>query len=103
MAPSTTVGKLIADLYERGVERDEIAKRLKIQGATISCVKNGRGSFNDDKLGILAEMHGGVTEKELKVRKYLEWLESEKGISLDDILEVTAPESSRKKRPKKVA
>jgi predicted transcriptional regulator len=79
------IGKIVAELVERGLKRDELAEALSSTPSFISQLKVGRGSLDDSKLGILAELHGEYTARELKAIKYLEWLENEKGLSAADI------------------
>lgn len=92
----TVIGGIVAELYDRGVSRAKIAQALDIKLPVVSQIKHGRTSVSDDKIPALAELHGGYTPRQLIAMKWIEWLEREKGVHLQDLNE--AAKLSRKKR-----
>lgn len=85
MIKPTFIGSLVSELLDRGLTRDEIANRIGVPPASVSHLKAGRGSLGDSKISALADLHGGFTADEIKAAKYLEWLEREKGLTIQDL------------------
>lgn len=77
-------GKIIQQIEERGMGRQELAKRLKVSSSMISHMKSGVVLPADDKLEIIADLAQTYTPHELMLAKMVTWIES-KGITPAEI------------------
>lgn len=91
------ISRILCDLYERGLTRRQIAVRIGIRPAVVSQIKNTSGYLADDKVVLLADLHGEYTARELVLLKHLERIDENTGIG---IIETMAILKSLKKRKK---
>lgn len=88
MTSPSLIGELFADLERRGMSRDELAEHFGVKPTNISHYKVGRSYPDDDKLELLARLHGGYTHRQLLLIKWLEWLHREKRIQMSELFQV---------------
>jgi len=98
MRPSPPIiSRIICDLYDRGLTRRQIAIRIGIRPAVVSQIKNASGYLADDKVAILADLHGAYTARELILLKHLERIDANTGIGITETMTILKSLKKRKK------
>ena len=85
---TSRIGAIVESLIQRGMTPDQLALELNVTSTNISMIRRAKTMPGDEKLAVLARLHGGYTQDDLIVLKYLDWLETEKGITPDMLTSV---------------